>query len=147
MSPRSIALIIAALLATAAFFYVVPPIPQPPAYHEFADQRALLGVANFWNVTSNLPFLVIGFWGMSFVFRHSASVCMAGLELAYIVFFAGIALTAAGSAWYHLSPSNDSLVWDRLPMTVSFAGLFSIIVGEYLTPRAGRAGPAAPRPG
>ena len=36
----------------------LPPIAQDPLYHAFADQRALLGVPHFWNVVSNLPFVL-----------------------------------------------------------------------------------------
>ena len=122
-----------------AIFLLVPPIPQDPAYHLFADSRIVFGIPNFWNVASNLPFLVVGAWGMLFVFRDGHAVCAPGLELAYFVFFAGIFLTAFGSSYYHLGPGNDPLVWDRLPMTIGFAGLFSIIVGEFLSPRIGRA--------
>lgn len=139
MSSRSIAIVGGALLAIAAFFALVAPIPQDPAYHAFADNRTMLGIANFWNVMSNLPFLVVGLWGMLHVFRHGQAACMPGLELAYIVFFAGIFLTAFGSGYYHLRPANDPLVWDRLPMTIGFAGLFSIIVGEFVSVRVGRA--------
>ena len=41
----------------------VPPIPQPQIYHRFADQRTLLGIPNFWNVVSNLPFILVGALG------------------------------------------------------------------------------------
>lgn len=128
----------AGLLAAIAFFLVVPPIPQDLAYHEFADTRDYLGIPNFWNVASNLLFVVVGSWGTLFILRQGRAGCVAGLELAYIVFFAGIFLTGLGSGYYHLGPANDPLVWDRLPMTIAFAGLFSIIVGEFLSPRAGR---------
>lgn len=139
MSSRSIAILGGAFLAVAAFFAFVAPIPQDPAYHAFADKRTILGIANFWNVMSNLPFLVVGLWGMLHVFRHGQTACAPGLGLAYIVFFAGIFLTAFGSGYYHLRPANDPLVWDRLPMTIGFAGLFSIIVGEFVSVRIGRA--------
>ena len=45
----------------------VPPIPQPQAYHGFADQRTLLGMPNFWNVVSNLPFILVGALGLRYV--------------------------------------------------------------------------------
>lgn len=45
--------------------------------------------------------------------------------MALAVLFAGVLLTSAGSTWYHLAPTNDSLVWDRLPMTLGFMGLFA----------------------
>jgi len=54
------------------------------------------------------------------------------------VFFFGIALTAIGSGWFHLEPNNDTLVWDRLPMTIGFMSLVSIIVSEYFSPPLGR---------
>lgn len=138
LSNLSIAVIIAAAGALITAFAMTPPIPQDPAYHQFADARTLLAVSNFWNVASNLPFLLAGLWGFVFVRRHSESVCIPGLQSAYLVFFAGVFLTAFGSGYYHLDPANEPLIWDRLPMTIGFAGLFSIIIGEFISVRAGR---------
>jgi len=42
-------------------------------------------------------------------------------------------LTGFGSAYYHYQPDNQSLLWDRLPMTVAFMALFSAIIGEYIS--------------
>ena len=36
--------------------WLAGPVPQDPAYHCFADGRPLLGIPNFWNVLTNLPF-------------------------------------------------------------------------------------------
>ena len=139
MSPnRNLVISVVTAAALVAFFLLSSPVPQDPAYHQFADGRTLLGVSNFWNVMSNLPLMVIGLWGTLIVFRHHNIVCLPGLELAYIVFFTGILLTAFGSAYYHLNPANDPLVWDRLPMTIGFAGLFSVILGEFVSKRIGR---------
>ena len=41
----------------------------------------------------------------------------------YALLFAGVVLTAFGSAWYHAQPSDATLLWDRLPMALGFAGL------------------------
>ena len=95
-------------------------------------------MTNFWNVASNLPFLIIGLWGLWFVHKYGEVTCLPGLRPAYGVFFAGIFLTAFGSGYYHLIPENGPLVWDRLPMTIGFAGLFSIIIGEFVSVRGGR---------
>jgi hypothetical protein len=139
LSPsRNLVIPVVTAAALVAFFLLSSPVPQDPSYHQFADGRTLLGVSNFWNVMSNLPLMVIGLWGTLIVFRHHNIVCLPGLELAYIVFFTGILLTAFGSAYYHLNPANDPLVWDRLPMTIGFAGLFSVILGEFVSPRIGR---------
>ena len=126
-----------AIAAAFAVFAFVEPVAQDPAYHLFADDRRLFGVDNFWNVTSNLPFLALGAWGLALLVRHRG-LAPAGLGTAYIVFFSGVLLTGLGSAWYHLSPGNESLVWDRLPMTIGFAGFFALLVGEFVSPAAGR---------
>ncbi len=137
-STRAIGLIVAASIAIAAVFLLVPAIPQDPAYHSFADTRLILDVDNFWNVVSNLPFLLVGAAGLFYVHRNADAVCLSGLQIAYQVFFAGVLLTAFGSGYYHFAPANDTLVWDRLPMTIGFAGLFSVIVGEFVSLRAAR---------
>ena len=51
-------------------------------------------------------------------------------RLPYLVFFLGALLTCAGSAYYHLAPDNPRLVWDRLPMTLGFAGLVAAAATE-----------------
>ncbi len=53
------------------------------------------------------------------------------------VFFAGLVLTALGSAYYHLDPTNATLVLDRLPMTIAFAGVFGAVVAERVSTRGG----------
>jgi hypothetical protein len=52
------------------------------------------------------------------------------------VTFAGIALVSLGSAWYHLVPDNETLVWDRLPMTVGFMGLLCAVLAIPFGERA-----------
>lgn len=55
----------AATALLVLMFAVVPPIPQPEAYHRFADRRTLIGgVPNTLNVVSNFPFLIIGIFGL-----------------------------------------------------------------------------------
>src|SRR5262249_29709631 len=53
-----------AAVSLAALFLLVPPIPQSQIYHDFSDQRTLLGIPNFWNVVSNLPFVLVGVLGL-----------------------------------------------------------------------------------
>jgi hypothetical protein len=40
------------------------------------------------------------------------------------------ALVAFGSFYYHLRPTNSTLVWDRLPMTVGFLGSYCAVIEE-----------------
>ncbi len=111
------------------------PIAQDVSYHGFADRRQLLAVPNFWNVISNLPFLMIGFAGMLFSITYKRRLI---LSKNVFVFFMSIALTGIGSGYYHLHPTNATLVWDRLPMTISFMSFFSIVIGDRVNKRAGQ---------
>ncbi len=112
-------------------------IPQDLAYFLFADPKTLLGIPNFFNVLSNLPFLVVGYAGLRLVTTRAGAVT-ADTRTAWLVFFFGILLTAFGSGYFHLWPSNATLIWDRLPMTIGFMSLVTIIIAEYLSPKIGR---------
>ena len=116
---------------------MVDPIAQDPLYHVFADQRPMVGVPNFMNVMSNLPFLIVGILGWRIIASNAETVTPA-TRLAWIVFFFGISLTAFGSGYFHLEPNNDTLVWDRIPMTIGFMSLVSIIISEYFSPQLGK---------
>lgn len=136
-----LSLVLLAALAVAGWLYLQKPIHQDTGYHKFADQRELLGVPHFWNVVSNLPFLLLGMAGLWIVARSpvgpSAAFELASERWPYLVFFAGAAGTAFGSGYYHLDPNNQRLVWDRLPMTVAFTALCASIIAERISVRAG----------
>ncbi|HEX5680948.1 MAG TPA: hypothetical protein VFX82_08935, partial [Desulfobacterales bacterium] len=57
----------------------------------------------------------------------------------YAVFFIGVLLTALGSGYYHLAPDNETLFWDRLPMTIAFMGLVASQIVDRINVRAGLA--------
>src|SRR6201987_2903758 len=61
------------LAPSLAILPLLPPIAQAPTYHQFADQRTLLGIPNFWNVVSNLPFVLVGAVGLWQFGRDRAS--------------------------------------------------------------------------
>lgn len=128
-----ITLIVAAVIAAFSF----TPIAQDPAYHRFADQRSVFGISHFFNVMTNLPFIFIGIIGIRLVLTKPEAVAdaLSVLKPLYIVFFTGVFLTGFGSSYYHFHPDNQTLVWDRLPMTIAFMALFSAIVGEYISKR------------
>lgn len=130
-------LLIGSLIACAVAAFVVPRMPQPLSYHQFADCRTFWSVPNFFNVLSNLPFLVAGGWGLGLILRGGGGFIDQRESLPYLVFFLGGFLTAFGSAYYHLAPDNARLVWDRLPMTLGFAGLVSAAIAERANLRGG----------
>ncbi|VAW42291.1 Expressed protein precursor, partial [hydrothermal vent metagenome] len=122
------------IAAIIAMFFI-QPIPQDSAYHNFVDGRTILGIANFWNVMSNLPFLLVGVMGLIQLQRLKT---IAEMGVAYWLLFFGVALVAFGSGYYHLAPDNHTLVWDRLPMTIAFMSLFAIIIAEFINIQKGR---------
>jgi len=124
------ALLMASLIACAVAAILVPAMPQPLSYHAFADCRSLWSVPNFLNVVSNVPFLVGGALGLGVIFRGGGAFVDQRESLPYLVFFLGALLTSIGSSYYHLAPDNGRLVWDRLPMTLGFAGLVSAAIAD-----------------
>lgn len=117
----------------------VNPIPQPEAFHQFADIRHLFSVVNFWNVISNTLFFLIGITALQKLVNKKL-VIVAEVKAACYSFFMGVLLVAFGSAYYHYQPNNFTLVWDRLPMTIAFMSLLSVALGEMLSVTAGRRG-------
>lgn len=117
--------------------YFLDPIAQQDSYHRFADSRPYLGIPNFWNVLSNILFAYVGIAGLRFLAGTGQPGIIEALRPSYRVFFAGLLLTAFGSAWYHAAPDIESMVWDRLPMTLAFMSLFSIVIGEQVSERLG----------
>lgn len=128
------------LLAVLALFLgaiALPPLAQDPSYHRFADSRFLLGVPNALDVLSNLGFLAGGVWGLAQVVRDRLFFFSPALKPCATVAFAGFVLTAAGSACYHLAPSDAGLVLDRLGMVVVFAALLGMAAVQRISDRAG----------
>jgi hypothetical protein len=125
---RPLLVLVGLIALSFAVLWLLPPIPQDQAYHGFADARPLLGIPNFWNVASNLPFVVIGAIGLWQFHRDPVT----------IVLFGGILLTGIGSSYYHWAPSDGTLFWDRLPMTLAFMAMVSAIVEERVDARLGR---------
>lgn len=131
-------------LAVTVAAMALPPLPQPPEYHQFADQRALFGIPNFFNVSSNVAFLLVGAAGVVVLLRNrsphaSQPLLESSVRWPYLVLFVAVALTCVGSAYYHLAPDNLRLTWDRLPMSAGFMALLAAMISERIHRRAGMA--------
>lgn len=96
------------------------PLAQSLAYHRFADTRPLFGIARAADVLSNIPILLVGLYGLLRLGRQ------VHIDTGRALFFFGLATTGLGSMWYHLTPDNASLIWDRLPMAWTFAGVLGV---------------------
>jgi hypothetical protein len=132
--------VITAILGVTDFF--LPRIPQPLSYHQFADQRGWLGVPNFGDVVSNVPFAIVGVWGLVYLLRLRPEEMPEHFidrreRWPYLIIFCGLVLTAFGSGYYHLHPDNARLVWDRLPMTIVFMSLVAALIAERIDLRVG----------
>ncbi len=126
------------LLAAA----MVAPIPQPTAYHQFADQRDFFGIPNFFNVASNLALLVSGLAGVLFVFQSpnlliNRTFLVLSERTAYLVLFLSVIFTCFGSAYYHWMPDNERLLWDRLPIAIGITALLAITLSERISLKLG----------
>ncbi len=123
-----------ALAAALPFILVwmVAPFGQDPAYHRFADQRVWLGIPHFGDVVSNIGLLVVGALGLAFVTggRGRAILTEPSERLPYQLFFTGVALIAFGSAYYHADPTNQTLFWDRLAMTIAYLALLALFIAD-----------------
>lgn len=137
---RRVWILLAAVFIAVFIVYLFPAIPQSEAYHNFVDKRALFGVPNCLNVISNALFLLVGVRGMWFTLRadHGMNAFVDSRERwPYAAFFAGVTLTAFGSAWYHLNPNDRTLVWDRIPMAIGFMALVAALIGERIDVETG----------
>jgi hypothetical protein len=124
------------VLAVAAAL-LIPAMPQPVGYHDFADHRDGFGIHNFLDVASNFGFLIVGVIGLVVASGRRAQFEFTIERWPYVIFFVGVTLTAAGSAYYHLAPDNETLFWDRLPMTLAFMALVCSQIVDRISIRAG----------
>ena len=118
---------LALMAASLVGLLLLPPISQDQNYHDFADQRTILGTPHFWNVVSNFLFVAVGVVGVA-QFRRDAAIAL---------LFLAILMTGFGSAYYHLDPNDRTLFWDRLPMAIAFMTILAIAVGERLDAKSG----------
>jgi len=132
INPRIFLLLLSTVLTTFVVI-LAPPVSQDQGYHNFADQRYILGIPHFWNVITNFPFLVVGITGFFKIQKPDLTGVVPGLFKAYLIFFLGLVLTGLGSGYYHLDPSNSTLVGDRMAITITFMSFFVLIFGESIS--------------
>ncbi|MEC7130715.1 MAG: hypothetical protein VXW68_02490, partial [SAR324 cluster bacterium] len=84
---------------------------------------------------SNVPFVLIGLIGLYQISKNAFSGILEDLIIPYKIFFLGLILVGLGSGYYHLDPTNNSLVWDRMAITISFMSFFTISIGESVSIR------------
>lgn len=98
-------------------------IKQLAHYHDFAAHQVWLGLPHGQDVWSNLGLVIVGILLFAHLYRTPAFTG----RLSACVLAAGIALTGIGSAYYHLTPNDATLIWDRLPISLICAALLACI--------------------
>ena len=136
---QRVAILLGLLFAGLVGLLFVAPIPQDPNYHLLADTRTLFGIPNFNNVMSNSGFALVGVLGTLVVVGVSGQRIFAKPEAArpYLIYFVAVVLVSLGSGYYHWEPSNDSLFWDRLPMSIAFMAFASAVIADRVHANSG----------
>lgn len=140
ISPKvaGIIFIVLIVISLVAIFYFIPPMAQSVSYHQFADTRQVFGIPNFYNVFSNVFFIIVGLLGFQALHRQWKNHVLSGKEaIVFLTTFIGVFLVGFGSSYYHWMPNNDTLVWDRLPMTIVFMSLLSLTLMERVNTKLG----------
>lgn len=125
--------------ALAGLTWLLPPIPQPLAYHDFADRRACFGLPNCLDTVSNALFVLAGALGLRFLRGEAGRRAFIDAREArpYALFFFAVILVGFASGRYHLAPDNAGLAWDRAAIALAFMAWFAAILCERVNLRAG----------
>lgn len=139
---RELWLIAALSLAVIGVALLLPAIPQSSDYHDFADQRSFWGIPNFNDVVSNVAFIISGYAGLALLFRLYTSPTQQVFDnilgcIPYALLFVSVIAAGFGSTYYHWSPDNDRLMWDRLPIAVSIVSLLSAMFTDRISVKLG----------
>lgn len=132
--PLRAGVILLVIFFAAYKIFSLGPIPQDQAYHQFADSMGYGGISNISNVLSNAGFIVAGILG----WKKCRKLNSSRENNMWLFFFAAVIGVGVGSAYYHWQPSNNTLFWDRLPMTLAFGSLFACFCTERFGIRFGR---------
>jgi predicted membrane channel-forming protein YqfA (hemolysin III family) len=108
---------------------LLDPIGQDQKYHLFADQRSMLSIPNFIDVTTNIFFAFIGLFGLYITVRNKREFA----KWSWLVFFFGIYTLCFSSGYYHWSPNDETLFWDRLSLTLIFVSMVIALLSEYIS--------------
>jgi len=124
VSRRTVAewLVVVALIAALIALIVLGPIERGETFHHYADQRRWLGIPHAGDVLSNLAFVIAA---LRYV-RHVPALAVA------------VAAIGVGSAIYHWSPSDTTLVVDWAPIGITLMLVLATVIGDRIGPRLAR---------
>jgi hypothetical protein len=108
---------------------LLDPISQDQSYHIFADQRSFLSIPNFFDVITNILFAFIGLIGLYFTSQIKSEQA----SVSWFVLFFGIFTLCFSSGYYHWNPTDKTLFWDRLSLTLIFTSMVIALLSEYIS--------------
>lgn len=123
-------LLLAVLALSTVWLLWGHSIPQLPHYHEFAQQGTLWGIPHAADVLSNLGFAVTAIWGWLVLYPKRACPELARAWPAHCTLLLALLCIALGSAYYHLAPDDQRLVWDRLPISLACSALLAGVAAD-----------------
>jgi hypothetical protein len=127
-----------ALIIGAIALLITGPIPQPQEFHAFADTRAWLSIPNAMDVLSNVPFLLVGLYGLA----RTAQV-PEHLHGVWRVLCIALCATCFGSAFYHWNPNDFGLLIDRIPIALACASIALLMLADRVSTAAAKPLPLA----
>ncbi|MEJ2766394.1 hypothetical protein VV869_20775 [Photobacterium sp. MCCC 1A19761] len=130
------------VIVLAGLLVYFAPITQSRNFYQYADQRPWLGIPNFVNVITNLPFLWVGVLGLARL-RQSPSQAKpttfpSGSRTLYIAFYLGLITAFFASGFYHLTPEPWRLALDRLGICIAFMAFYCMVLASYISPGLAR---------
>ncbi len=99
----------------------------------------MFGVNNAFDTLSNLAFIIVGALGLFNFYNNQYIKISNSFSVILNLFFISIILTGLGSGYYHLSPNDFTLVFDRLAMSLVFAVVLAMLAYLKISPRSGLA--------
>ena len=128
---------LASLIILLLLAIFLPAIAQNQNYHNFIDQRTFFGIKNTSNTLSNLAFIMVGLWGLINFYKNKYIKISNSFSVLLNLFFITIILTGLGSSYYHLSPKDFTLVFDRLALSLTFAVILAMLASIRISERSG----------
>ena len=125
-------------------FFLPPGNDDAASAHDYLQSRrkGYFIIKNFGDVLSNLFIFAGGIMGIILLhvrFLHDTddiqvleSARKWQLEVCFPILFYSTVAIAVGSTYYHWNPNDNTLLWDRLPMTLAFVSIFCFMLEEYI---------------
>jgi hypothetical protein len=129
-------ILILLFLICAVAIWTLAPSSQPADFFDLAARENFLGVDNAPDVFTNIPFVIVGWMGCQSLIRDRGGYAEGGEMRIWWVLFVSIGSIAILSSWYHLSPSEGRIVFDRLPIITVVIAMTTLVAVQSIDVKA-----------